>query len=678
MIRKQNSEFMTAFTSESGGNIKNSDCFAFVELEGLALYILADGIDDVSGANSAKICVDAVVTAFTENPSMKKGKLKKYMNLAHIALRNAKTKDKLKASVTILVHNYVKMRYCQAGNVRFRLYRSGFLKYESKDQSLSKDLVESHKLEKDKLISHEERHNLYRYVGQDAPFSAWVSKKIKLTSADAISLTTRGFWENVDDGELLDLFQDATTEPKETVSTAEDMLLSKQPKNLRAFTFVTIFVNKTFQDPTKKQKWKKFWTIAIPILIILFIISMILYSKWRTKQNNIATMNEYLNQSVIYMESNNYVRSETTLENTITYAAKVKDLKTGSLATSYLMLVQKIVSADSLLEKNNFQGAYTAYVDALKLSRNADLYGVSYISEQLDLAISYISVYDLISLGDTLTLNFQYTEAEIKYLEAKVLASKIYYDTGRQNAMTALETLYELKKSDVEAVQNDAVALVELQTSAASFVAQGDIAFGEGDFESALVFYTSAYQKYEELADDTNLILVEEKLSVSREKQDLSLVERSTAENFMMLGDSEKSLGNFDNTRMYYIQAKDIYAEIGEDSKVNEIETLLEILDLLESTQINEAILAEEALREQEESIKVSLELQKLKEDLEAMIAEAEKNAPTITETQLDENPTSETDTSVKIQEDLKETEGNSVEDNFISTAELPSEEILG
>lgn len=613
MIRKQNSDFVTAFTSESGGNLKNSDCFAFVELDGFACYILADGIEDVSGANAAKICVDAVVTAFTESPSMKKGALKKYMRFAHKALQTAKTKEKLKASVTILVHNYVKLRYCQSGNIRFRLYRNGFLKFESKDQSLSSDLVDSHKLEKDKLITHAERHNLYSYVGQEKHFSPKVSKKIKMTSADAISLTTRGFWENVDEGELLDLFQDAGTDPKETVRTAEDMLLSKQPENLRAFTFATIFVNKTFIDPTKKQKWKRFITFAIPICTILFIVGMIYYSRWRTKQNNIATMEEYFQQSVSYMTANNYVRGESTLEETIVYANKVKDTDMYNLATEYLMLVQRIISADNSLSAYDFHTAHQSYVDCLTLSRSADLHGIDYIIDKLDLTLKYIEVYDLISLGDTLTLNLQYSEAESKYMEARILAGKIYFDTGRQNAVNGLETLYELQKSQAEQIQSATTALVELETSAASFMAQGDTAYGNSDLESALIFYGSAMQKYEELGDSNNVNLAAEKIVMVKSKQDDAILERTTAESYVSLGKSEQVLEKFANAKRFYLLAKDVYETIGDSAKATEMDNLVEIVVLLESIQLEE-------LAESE----AEAEIKRLEDEILAMIAEKE------------------------------------------------------
>ncbi len=645
MIRKQNSDFATAFTSESGGNLKNSDCFAFVELEGFACYIVADGIDDVSGANSAKLCVDAVVTAFTESPSMKKSALKRYMKFAHNALQKAKHKDKLKVSLTILVHNYVKMRYTQAGNIRFRLYRNGFLKFESKDHSLSNNLVEDYKLEKDKLITHAERHNLYSYVGQEKSFRPWVSKKIKLTNADAISLTTRGFWENVDEGELLDLFQDAGTDPKETVRTAEDMLLSKQPKKLRAFTFATIFVNKTFIDPSKKQKRKKFLAIAIPVFTILCIFGLIFYFKWRTKQNNIATMTENFDLSVAYIEANNYVRSEGSLEETIVYANKVKDSEMLALSTQYLMLIQKIMAADDFLTANQFHSAYLAYVDCLDLSRLADLHGIDYVVDKLDLTQQYIDVYDLITLGDTLTINLQYTQAESKYLEAKILAGKIYFDTGRQNAMDGLETLYELMKTQEEDSINATTAVIELESSAASFVAQGDTAYGNADYESALIFYTSALQKYEELEDEVNLELLGEKLDMVRSKQEEAILQRSTAESYVTLAESEEAVESFANAKRFYLLAKDVYDSIGDGTKSAEMDSLVAIVDLLETIKLEELAEteAQAEIKRLEEELKqtqaekkdlelVAEETQKAMEEVQKALEEAEKDLEEETE----------------------------------------------
>ncbi len=320
MIRKQNSEFSTAFVSEAVGSIKNTDCFAHVELDGLACYVLADGIDEKYGAKAARLCVDSIISAFNESPSMSKRGLKKYARIANVMLQKHSGRNRLKASVIILVHNYAKMRYILAGNVRFRLYRDGFLKYESEDQSLGMDFVLSEKTPKDKLAKHEERHNLQTYIGQEYNFMPFVSSKIKLVNSDSIALLTRGFWENIDDGELLDIFKDAKNDAKETINTAEDMLLSKQPKNLESYSFVTVFVNKTFINPNVKRNIKRAIMIAIPIILAITTISVILYFMYKNKQEKITLMEEKYLQTIEYILADNYIKAETKANETVNLA----------------------------------------------------------------------------------------------------------------------------------------------------------------------------------------------------------------------------------------------------------------------------------------------------------------------------------------------------------------------
>ena len=124
-MRKQNSEFLTAFTSEASNDIKNTDYFGYVELDQFACYVIADGIDDQLEAVSARLAVSAAVSAFSEDPSMQKKTLRRCLKAANQALITAKSKLKLKASLTIVITDYVRIRYGQAGNIRLRLYRDG-------------------------------------------------------------------------------------------------------------------------------------------------------------------------------------------------------------------------------------------------------------------------------------------------------------------------------------------------------------------------------------------------------------------------------------------------------------------------------------------------------------------------------------------------------------------------
>ena len=103
------------------------------------------------------------------------------------------------------------------------------------------------------------------------------------------------------------------------------------------------------------------------------------------------------------------------------------------------MMIESIIKGDDELKEKNYESAQNNYLTALDKSRYADKISDKYIENKLQLTSNYMSVYDLITLGDNLVTNIQYEEAEKKYIEAKNLESKIYFDDGRQSAIKALE-----------------------------------------------------------------------------------------------------------------------------------------------------------------------------------------------------------------------------------------------
>ena len=580
MIRKQNSSFKTAFISEAGNNIKNSDCFAYVELDGFACYVLANAIDNDDSDDSARLCVDSVISAFTESPSISKRALKKYINAANEALLNAKKRKKLKASVIILIHNYAKMRYAQAGNARFRLYRDGFLKYESLDQSLAQDLVKSDDIPKNMMEKHEERHNLYTYIGQKEDFYPHISKKIKLTNTDSIALYTKGFWENIDDGEVLDIFKDAGTEPQELVDTAEDMLLSKQPENLGSYSFVTIMVEKIFIDPNFRRRIKRIIMITIAVLVVVAIIATILWVRHNKKQEKIELMNDNYKQTIEYIKSDNYIKAETTANKTIDLANELKNKEKKDETTNYLMMIESIIKGDDELKGKNYDTAQNHYLTALDKSRYADKISDDYIENKLKLTANYMSVYDLTTLGDNLVTNMQYEEAEKKYIEAKNLASKIYFDEGRQSAIKALENLYELQKEDAEKKQKETDDKMQKEASSSNFMAEGDKAFGEGDYETALVNYVSAKQKYTELEDTANIEMTNNKIALTQSKLEENKGSIKEAQDYVKKAEEAKKSGDLINSTKLYLLAKDIYGELKDYKKVAAIQIEIDAINM--------------------------------------------------------------------------------------------------
>lgn len=579
MIRKQNSIFKTAFISDVNNNLINTDCFAHVELDDFACYVIADGIDDKYGGQAARLCVDSIISKFTESPSMSKKALRRYINTANNVLKHERSKKRLKASVMIIVHNYSKMRYAQAGNVKLNIYRDGFLKLESIDQSLTMDLVSSNKLPKDILTKHEERNNLYTYIGQEKDFNPTISKKIKLVNTDSIAIYTRGFWENVDGGEVLDIFRDASNDPKDTVDIAEDVLLSKQPNNLESYTFVTIFVEKIFIDPNKKRKIKKIIAISMTILMIILFISFFLWIRYTKKQEKIKLMDDSFIQTVEYILSDNYIKAEISCNKTIELAKEVKNERIENEATDYLYLIQNVIMGDDNLANNKYKEAKNNFKNALDRSRYTDKLGEKYILDKLNTSSMYLYIYDLLFLGDTLVEELQYDEAEQKYLEAKNLSSKFYFEQGRDNSIKALENLYSLKKDVKEKEKNESDEKLQQESSAVNFVAQGDKSFSEGDYESALVFYESALQKYSELEDDTNASSVLSKIENTKNKLNTVNSMRDNATNYINLAEQYIVENDYVQAKKYYLLAKNVYLDLKDDTKVLEINNKIEILD---------------------------------------------------------------------------------------------------
>lgn len=579
-MRKQNSEFKTAFTSEAGRDLKNTDYFGFVELDDFACYVMADGIDDQADAVSARLAVAAAVSAFSEAPSMKKRTMQACLAAANRALLEAKSKNKLKASILIVLTNYVKFRYGQAGNIRLRLCRDGFTRLRSLDQSLTADLVREEKVEPDKVAVHEERNNLFAYLGKEKEFYPFVSKKFKLLSGDVIALYTRGIWENIDEGELKDAFEEASEEPRELVDNVEDLLLSRQPEALGKYTFAALFINKVFTDPNKKRRIRRIIMITIPILLMLAVLTAILVIRYRKREEKRVQMELGYTDTIEYVQADNYVRALERCQEASELAKELKNARMQKELGNYQKLIEAVLSAQEQLEAEKYGEAQKLYQEASNRSAYVDHAGLDYINDRLALTASYITVYDLISLGDTLAQNLQYDKAEEKYLEAKAIAGKIYFDAGRTMAMEALEKLYEDQKAEKEAEEEERKALLAQQESGANYTAQGDAAFAQGDYESAKVYYTSARQVYQEMEDDIQCRAAEEKLASAEKKISEQDTKKQEAEDFVKQAEAASDAQDFVTAKTCYLVAKDIYASLKMEDEVEGLTRKMEVLDI--------------------------------------------------------------------------------------------------
>lgn len=611
MLRKQNSTFATSFISEAGAKLENNNYFAYVELEQYACYVIADGLNDLQASQSASLATQAVILAFQAQPSMKKRAVLSYLKAANQALLETDRKQRLKASLTIIVTDYAKIRYAYTGNTRIRFYRSGALYLQSTDMSLGQDLTKEEQLAEDVLAKHEERNNLYSYLGQGKNFTPFISKKIKLENGDILTLYTRGIWENVDNGELDDVFSEAKDDPHESLDNVEELLLSRQPENLENYTFAAVFVNKVFLDPNRKRRIKKIITITLIAVLVAAVVCLVAWLLYRQKQNRREELERKYESTIEYIEDGNYIRAKEECGEALKLAEKLRDKDKIMDISNYQKLIEAVNKADDTYAEEKYEDAREGYQTAKERSRYADHMADEYIDSKLEHIADYLSVFDYIQLGDSLVLEGNYEKAEEKYLEAKSLATHIHYEEGRSQAMDALDRLYEEmgkvleeqeKKEEEAAAAAQETALAE--TGAAELMNQGDKAFTEGDYEGAKVYYAMALDKYQKLEDIVNAELVSTKLKACVKKATEKEEQKLLAEEYIDAAGILKEEGNFEEARKQYILAKEIYAGLQEDEKVSQMENRMDMLSMDQEKQEKKE--EEERLAKEEKANTVS------------------------------------------------------------------------
>lgn len=579
-MRKQNSSFQTGFISEAGNQLKNYDYFGYVELDEYACYVIADDITESPDEEGAKLAIETVVMNFQASPSMSRHRLKTLLREANKAMMRKGSDRRLKASITVVVTDYQKMRYGYVGNTRLRMYRGGIVYKQTSDMSLSQNMAEQEMIPKDEVMRHEERNNLYAYLGQKR-IRPYLSKKIKLIETDIIILYTRGIWENVDEAELDDVFSEASNEVQGSLDSVEELLLSRQPENLDNYTLTAIFVNKVYLDPKKKKRLKMIIIISVTVFLVLLIAGIVIWVLHRRNVQQRADMDYHFTNTVEYINSGNYVRAKEECEEAQKISVKLKDNAMRNRLQEYMFVIETVILADESYSEMDYERAEEYFLSALNQARYADNIGTGYMEARLESISNYQAVEDYLELGNSLLEKGDYDGAEEKYILAKNLAVSIHDAEGRQNAIDALENLYEEKSASEAQQQQEANEKAGDAVAAAEIVASGDKACLEGDFVSAKVYYTMAVLKYSELQDEEGQRMVEEKLETVEQKINEQEEKKYTAVAYETQGTACRDSGDLWGAKSQYLSAKSIYQELGNTEDVQRIENIISELDAL-------------------------------------------------------------------------------------------------
>lgn len=513
-MRRINSEFQTFHMSEEGQKLSNRDYFGYVEMDDFACYVLADSLDEEPSINSARLVVDSIIRDFTEAPTMGRGTLGRYMRRAHGELLRQKGGMHLKVAVVVAVTDYRKLRYCHVGNSRLYLIRNARILERTKDQSLTQNLVEQDRVVLDEAARHEQRNNLYSFLGERGKPEIQISRKRKLEAGDLFVQLTRGVWEQCGEQEFLQIVNDAK-ETKDILDQTEDFILKEQDhRSIDNYSMAVTSVDKVYQSPKKPISVKKILMIALPVLLVIITVSVTLFLRYRSIQTKTESMLRCMESGEEYLTRNNFQKAEEEYGEARKLADSLHRQPEYEEADMYIKLAQQVILADEALGGEEYQKAQELYRTARQMAVEAGNVGLSYIEGQLTRTEGYIEVFDLIAQGERKEEYGNLDGAIALYKSAKERAAALYFTEGKKEALELqMAAEEELEKEQMEAeerlreqIEAEAVnrALdneqrANDQQNAIDLENKGNELLAEGSYESAITFYLAAQAIYNRL-----------------------------------------------------------------------------------------------------------------------------------------------------------------------------------
>lgn len=530
-MRRINSEFQTFHMSEEGQKLSNRDYFGYVEMDDFACYVLADSLDEEPSINSARLVVDSIIRDFTEAPTMGRGPLGRYMRRAHGELLRQKGGMHLKVAVVVAVTDYRKLRYCHVGNSRLYLIRNARILERTKDQSLTQNLVEQDRVVLDQAARHEQRNNLYSFLGERGKPEIQISRKRKLEPGDLFIQLTRGVWEQCGEQEFLQIVNDAK-ETKDILDQTEDFILKEQDRrSIDNYSMAVTSVDKVYQSPKKPISVKKILMIALPVLLVIITVSVTLFLRYRSIQTKTESMFRCMEDGEEYLIRNNFQKAEEEYGEARKLADSLHRQPEYEEADMYIKLAEQVILADEALGGEEYQKAQALYMTARQMAVEAGNVGLSYIEGQLTRIEGYIEVFDLIAQGERKEEYGNLDGAIALYKSAKERAAALYFTEGKKEALELqMAAEEELEKEQMEAeerlreqIEAEAVnrALdneqrANDQQNAIDLENQGNELLAEGSYESAITFYLAAQAIYNRLELTEMADGIEPKIAVAQ------------------------------------------------------------------------------------------------------------------------------------------------------------------
>lgn len=195
---------ITAYYSAIGGREKNEDALSLTERDTGVIAVVADGL---GGFLNGEIASDTAVKEINlqlSGQSVSRERLSQAIQMANqkIYQQNHRQISRMLTTIAVLWMNDASAFAANVGDTRIYQIREGQIVFQTEDHSVAGMAAALGEIDASQIRIHPDRNKLIRAVGAGETVTADLTA-LQLESGDVLILCSDGFWEYVDEQEMI-------------------------------------------------------------------------------------------------------------------------------------------------------------------------------------------------------------------------------------------------------------------------------------------------------------------------------------------------------------------------------------------------------------------------------------------------------------------------------------------
>lgn len=248
-------EVLFSVLSKAGGRSMNEDACGYWTSDHACCCVVSDGLGGYLGGQIAsQLTVSTLLQSFASRQSPDASNLMSLLDTANQALLEKKREDprllEMRATVVMLALDFVQGmgNWAHLGDSRLYLFRHGRVEARTSDHSYIQNMADQGQVGEDEIRRHPMRNLLLGALGSVDEFTPTVQEAARpFLAGDAVLLCSDGFWQYLEDREMLDSLNLATT-PGNWLETMEALLLTRASKGHDNYSALAMWLRANAAD----------------------------------------------------------------------------------------------------------------------------------------------------------------------------------------------------------------------------------------------------------------------------------------------------------------------------------------------------------------------------------------------------------------------------------------------